>query len=127
MPERLAWFRLVWSLPRVDPSCGFEPLKALTQQPAALPIRMTVKDRAWLARRLVDQLGWDSVAVEGVVEALAAATSQGDVDDLVQSYMGGDPAAKRLVQQFISANGQVGNAALCIFVLQPCDERHSQN
>lgn len=68
---------------------------------------MTVKDRAWLARRLVDQLGWDSVAVEGVVEALAAATSQDDVDDLVQSYMGGNPAAKRLVQQFISANGQV--------------------
>eukprot|EP00891_Asterochloris_glomerata_P002235 jgi/Astpho2/2235/Aster-03216 len=67
---------------------------------------MTVKDRAWLARRLVDQLGWDSVAVEGVVEALAAATSQDDVDDLVQSYMGGNPAAKRLVQQFISANGQ---------------------
>ena len=86
---------------------------------------MTVKDRAWLARRLVDQLGWDSVAVEGIVEALAAATSQADVDDLVQSYMGGDPAAKRLVQQFISANGQVGGAAVCAIVLQTLDERHS--
>lgn len=83
---------------------------------------MTVKDRAWLARRLVDQLGWDSVAVEGVVEALAAATSQDDVDDLVQSYMGGNPAAKRLVQQFISANGQVGEAALWVFVLQRNDK-----
>ena len=79
---------------------------------------MTVKDRAWLVRRLVDQLGWDSVAVEGVVEALAAATSQDDVNDLVQSYMGGDPAAKRLVQQFICAKGQVGDAALCAFALQ---------
>lgn len=88
---------------------------------------MTVKDRASLARRLVDQLGWDSVAVEGVVEALAAATSQDDVDDLVQSYMGGDPAAKRLVQQFISANGQVGEAALWVFVLQRNDQRHSQH
>ena len=61
------------------------------------------------------------------MEALAAATSQDDVDDLVQSYMGGDPAAKRLVQQFISAKGQVGNAALCVFALQTFDGQHSQS
>lgn len=45
-------------------------------------------------------LKWDADTAEGVVEAVATAGSQEEVDALVEAYMGGDPSAANLVRQF---------------------------
>ncbi len=43
-----------------------------------------VGDKIWLRDNLVKALGWDLLVAEEVVEALAAAQSQQERDDLVQ-------------------------------------------
>ena len=42
-------------------------------------------DQVWLRNSLAKTLGWDEQVAEGVVEALAAAQSQEEVDELVQA------------------------------------------
>ena len=44
-------------------------------------------DQVWLRDSLAKTLGWDEQAAEGVVEALAAAQSQKEVDELVQARL----------------------------------------
>ena len=42
-------------------------------------------DQVWLRNSLAKALGWDEQVAEGVVDALAAAQSQEEVDELVQA------------------------------------------
>ncbi|KAI7840280.1 hypothetical protein COHA_006062 [Chlorella ohadii] len=56
-------------------------------------------NKAWLRQQLAKALKWDADTAEGVVEAVAAAGSQEEVDALLEA-MGGDPAAANLVRQF---------------------------
>ncbi|PRW59891.1 activating signal cointegrator 1 isoform A [Chlorella sorokiniana] len=57
-------------------------------------------NKAWLRQQLAKALKWDADTAEGVVEAVAAAGSQEEVDALVEAYMGGDASAANLVHQF---------------------------
>eukprot|EP00887_Chlorella_sp_A99_P006420 scaffold3.g6420.t1 len=67
-------------------------------------------DRKWLKDQLVKALGWDVFVAEGVVEAIAAAQSQEEVDGIVEGYMGGSKAAEALVRQFRGAAAAGGPA-----------------
>ncbi|KAL4854996.1 Activating signal cointegrator 1 [Chlorella vulgaris] len=62
-------------------------------------------NQAWLRQQLQKTLQWDAEAAEAVVEAIvqatAAADSQAAVEELVVAYMGGNPSARNLVQQFV--------------------------
>lgn len=48
---------------------------------------VTIKDSAWLRNQLATALGWELSVAEGVAEAIAAANSQAEVDELVQVCM----------------------------------------
>lgn len=43
-----------------------------------------VYDKAWLRDNLVKALGWDQIVAEEIVEAIAAAGTEKERDDLVQ-------------------------------------------
>ncbi len=60
-------------------------------------------DREWLKKALAKELGWDVYTLEGIVEAIQAARGQGEVDEIVQDYLGGGAGTKRLVEQFLAA------------------------
>jgi len=57
----------------------------------------------WLKKALAKELGWDVYTLEGIVEAIQAARGQGEVDEIVQDYLGGGAGTKRLVEQFLAA------------------------
>ena len=48
------------------------------------PIKTMAGDKAWLAKSLADALGWDLPSVEPVVDAISAAQSQSELDELIQ-------------------------------------------
>jgi hypothetical protein len=60
-------------------------------------------NKAWLRQQLQKTLQWDAEAAEAVVEAVAVAAASGnssEMGDLVEAYMGGNPTAHQLVNQF---------------------------
>ena len=64
-----------------------------------------VGNKTWLRQQLQKALQWDADAAEAVCEAVAAAGSPEEVDALVEAYMGGNPAARKLVEQFKGTTG----------------------
>ena len=45
---------------------------------------MAEADREWLKQQLAAALGWDPAVAEGIVQAIATAESQDEVEELVQ-------------------------------------------
>ncbi|KAK9826176.1 hypothetical protein WJX81_003659 [Elliptochloris bilobata] len=60
-------------------------------------------DKERLMRALAKELGWDLGTLDGIVEAVEAASGQSEVDEIVQDYLGGSAAVKQFVQQFLVA------------------------
>ncbi|KAK9836814.1 hypothetical protein WJX74_008665 [Apatococcus lobatus] len=61
---------------------------------------MAEADRDWLKQQLAAALGWDPSVAEGIVQAIATAESQQEVEELVQEFLGGGDKARSLVHQF---------------------------
>lgn len=81
-------------------SVCLSPLSPATLQQPVMAGRQG--NQTWLRQQLQKALGWDDVeATEAVVAAVAAAVANSeDVEGLVEAYMGGNPKARQLVQQF---------------------------
>ena len=69
-----------------------------------------VGNKTWLRQQLQKALQWDAEAAEAVCEAVSAAGSRGEVDELVEAYMGGSPAARKLVEPFMGPQGAAAAA-----------------
>ncbi|CAL5222964.1 g5405 [Coccomyxa viridis] len=58
-------------------------------------------DIDWLRKTLAQALGWDEQLTEGVAEAIAAAGSRQEVDELAQDYLGGGDKVQSIIKQFL--------------------------